>query len=129
MKLLIEADRTIDGVIIYITLFKLHKSYLLLVSDQKNRGIGTVTLSSPPTIEGLKSTSASYGLFGIKNKLLSTIIVEKTSFLLKTPVLLLLFLKSKIVEKDILKPIINFLNEKLLEIIEKSNSKSSSNER
>ena len=36
MKNLIERDITIEDIKIYLTLFKLHKSYLLLISDQKD---------------------------------------------------------------------------------------------
>ena len=60
MKLLAEKEKIIDDLPIYLTLFQLHKSFLLLISDQKEMGIGNVTLGSPPTIEGIKSTSASY---------------------------------------------------------------------
>ena len=120
MKLLLEKNKEIDGLKVFLSLFKLYKSYLLLISDQEELGIGAVTLSSPPTIEGLKSTSASYALFGVNKKLLSTIVTERVSHLLKAPVLLLLFLKTKKEEEDIVKPIVNFLNESLTEIIEKN---------
>ena len=117
MKNLIERDITIEDIKIYLTLFKLHKSYILLISDQKDMGIGSVTLASPPLIEGLKSTAASYNLFGVNKKLLSTIISEKASNILKAPVLLLLFLKIKKKEDEIAKPLIKFLNEILKNIV------------
>ncbi len=120
MKLIIERDVNIDDIQIYLTIFKLHKSYLLLISDQKDMGIGTVTLGSPPLIEGLKSTTASYNLFGVNKKLLSKLIAEKVSHILKAPVLLLLFLKIKKKEEQIVKPLVNFLNEILTEIVEKN---------
>jgi len=119
MKPIIEKNIEMDDLTLYLTLFKLHKSYLLLISDQGELGIGNATLGSPPMIEGLKSTSASYQLFGFNNKLLSTIIAERASYLLKAPVLLLLFLKTKKDENEIAKPLVNFLNEVLSEIIEK----------
>jgi len=34
---------------------------LLLLSDEEDLGIGMVTLSSPPTFPGIKSTNASAG--------------------------------------------------------------------
>ncbi len=77
-------------------------------------GIGTVTLGNPPLIEGMKSPNVSYNLFGIEAKLLSTILVEKAANALKAPVLLLLFIKNKIKNEDIIKPLSNFLN-KILE--------------
>ena len=116
MKLLAEKNIKIDDILFYLILFKLHKSYLLLISDQKNMGIGSVTLGSPPTINGLKSTAASYKLFGVNKQLLSTIIAERASYILKAPVLLLLFLKIKKKEEDIAKPLISFLNEILTEV-------------
>ena len=119
MKPLVKKHCIIDNLKIYLVLFKLHNSYLLLVSDQKEMGIGNVTLGSPPLIDGLKSISASYNLFGINKKLLSTIISEKTSHILKKPVLLLLFLKDREKEEVIAKPLMSFLNEILKKLVEK----------
>ncbi|MFX1395167.1 MAG: hypothetical protein ACFFAH_16610 [Promethearchaeota archaeon] len=119
MKSLADKHIEIDKTMIYLTLFKLHKSYLLMISDQKDMGIGSVTLASPPLVEGLKSTAASYNLFGVDQKLLSTIISEKASKILKAPVLLLLFLKIKKKEEEIAKQLMKFLNEILTDIVEK----------
>jgi len=118
MKELLNESRDIEGITFYLILFRLHKSYLLLISDQEKMGIGSVTLGSPPTIEGLKSTVASYNLFGIGKKLLSTIITERASHLLKTPVLLMLFIKNKKKEEDLAKPLVNFMNEVITKIEE-----------
>jgi hypothetical protein len=114
MKPIIEKSLEMEDFTLYLTLFKLHKSYLLLISDQEELGIGNATLGSPPMIEGLKSTSASYQLFGFNKKLLSKIIAERASYLL-----LLLFLKTKKDENEIAKPLVNFLNEVLSDIVEK----------
>jgi len=111
MKLLIEKEIIIEGIKIFINLFKLYKSFLLLISDQKELGIGNVTLGTPPFIKDLKSSTSSYSLFGLDRKLLSNIIAEKASSSLKEPVLLLLFLKTKKDETEIIKPLIKFLNE------------------
>ena len=119
MKLLVEDNIVIDDTTIYLKLFKLHQSFLLLISDQLSMGIGNVTLGNPPTIEGIKSPVASYTLFGMDTKLLSTIIAEKASNILKAPVLLLLFLKSKRSDEEIVKPLVNFLNDILKEALEK----------
>ncbi|MFX1322582.1 MAG: hypothetical protein ACFFAQ_13170 [Promethearchaeota archaeon] len=119
MKLLAEKDIKIEDITIYLNLFQLHKSYLLLISDQENMGIGNVTLGTPPPIEGLKSTTASYSLFGVDPKLLSTLIAERASNILKAPVLLLLFLKIKKKDKEIAKPLIDFINNVLNAIKEK----------
>jgi hypothetical protein len=119
MKLLAEEDIIIDDYTIFIKLFKLHKSFLILISDQHDMGIGNVTLGSPPTIEGIKTPTASYNLFGMNTKLLSTIIAEKAANILKAPVLLLIFLKSKKENNEIIKPIINFINKILDDTIQK----------
>ena len=116
MRPIIEKTKEIDKIKIYLSLFKLHKSFLLLISDQENLGIGNVTLGSPPTIEGMKASSVTHQLFGVQRKLLSKIIVEKTSSYLNAPVLLLLFLKSVENENEIAKMLILFLNEALNEI-------------
>lgn len=120
MEPVIKSNVKVEDFTMYLALFKLHKSYLLLISDQEDLGIGNVTLGSPPTIEGLKSSSAYYQLFGLKNKLLSKIIAEKASNLLKAPVLLLLFLKTKKEENEIAKPLVTFLNDTLNKVIEKN---------
>ena len=124
MKLLVERNIEVEKIKIYVTLFKLYKSYLLLISDQGDLGIGNVTLGSPSIIKGVKSPTTSYNLFGIKSNLLSSIIAERVSTVLNAPVLLLLFLKSKIEDEKILKSIINFLNQILEEILEKERSES-----
>ena len=116
MKLLAEENIKIEDLTVYLNLFKLHKSFLLLISDQPNMGIGNVTLGSPPIIEGIKSPTASYNLFGMNTKMLSTIIAERASNILKAPVLLLLFLKSKKDDEEIIKPLVNFLNKVLKKI-------------
>ena len=120
MKRIVEKSVDIDETIVYLALYQLHKSYLLLISDQKDLGIGSVTLGSPPMIDGLKSTAASYRLFGVNNKLLSTIIAEKASNVLKAPVLLLLFLKIEKKEEDLARPLAEFLNEVLGNITDKN---------
>lgn len=111
MKCLVEKNFVFDEITFYFSLFKMHKSYLLLISDQEEMGIGSVTLGSPPLIDGLKSATSSYNLFGVNKKLLSTILSERASHLLKSPVLLLLFLKIKKTEEELAKPLVNFLNE------------------
>ncbi|MBY9007559.1 MAG: hypothetical protein KGD63_12460 [Candidatus Lokiarchaeota archaeon] len=119
MREIIDKSLQLEDITIFMKIFKLYKSYLALLSDQKELGIGDVTLSSPPTIAGMKSTSSSFKLFGIHNNLTSSIIAKRLSTLLKAPVLVLLFLKSEIHEEEIIRPIIDFVN-KHLEQIKKS---------
>jgi len=113
MRLLIEREELFEEIKIYLKIFELFKSYLILISDQEQMGIGNVTLASPPLIEGMKSTSTSYKLFGVEEELVSTIIAEKSSYILKAPVLLLTFIKSKKIIKDNIKPLVDFLNNSL----------------
>ncbi|MFX1365126.1 MAG: hypothetical protein ACFFCE_17860 [Promethearchaeota archaeon] len=116
MKILAEESKKIEDITVYLCLFKLHKSFLLLISDQPEMGIGNVTLGSPPIIEGMRVPKASYNLFGMNEKLLSTIIVERASNTLKSPVLLLLFLKGKKDDAELIKPLIKFISKVLNKI-------------
>ena len=111
MEPILERNLLIKDVYFYLSLFKLHKSYLLLLSDQKEMGIGSVTLSNPSLIEGVKTSSSSYSLFGIENKISNKLIVERVANKLNAPVLFLSFLKTKMAEKDFIKPVISCLNE------------------
>ncbi len=122
MELLAARSMKVETITIFLKLFQLFKSFLLLISDQENMGIGNVTLGSPSLVKGVKSPTSSYNLFGMKGNLLSSIIAEKASNALKAPVLLLLFLKNKIEDEKIVKPIINFLNVVLGEISEGNKS-------
>ncbi len=111
MEPISERNLLINNVNFYISLFKLHKSYLILLSDQKEMGIGSVTLSTPSLIEGVKTSSTSYSLFGIENKIANKLIVERVANMLNTPVLLLSFLKTKMTEENFIKPVMSCLNE------------------
>jgi len=113
METIIERSVQLEEFVIYFKLFKLHKSYLALISDQKEMGIGDVTLASPQRIKGVKSTSSSYNIFGIHQNLLSSVIAKRITNQLDAPVLLLLFIKSKIEEDEKTKSIINFINKNL----------------
>jgi hypothetical protein len=116
MKLVVERSKQLERIKLFISIFKLHKSYLVLISDQETMGIGNVTLGIPPTIEGMKVSAATHQLFGIQQKILSNIIVEKISSFFNAPVLLLLFLKSVSDNQEISKPLSIFLNEVLSDI-------------
>jgi hypothetical protein len=116
MKILIDKHFSHKNITYFIKIFKLHKSFLLFLSDHKDLGIGSVFLSSPSTIEGVKTSSTN--IFGIKEKLLGQILVEKAANSLKSPVMLILFITSDIKEEEIIKPILVVLNEILEEIEE-----------
>jgi len=116
MKPLIEKQKKIDNICLHISIFKLVKSYLLLISDEEGMGIGTVTLGIPSIIENMKTSSASHQIFGVQSKILSKIIVEKMTSDLKEPVLLLLFLKHIKEDQEVIKPLMDLLKEVLIEI-------------
>lgn len=113
MKLIGDEILDLEKVKIYFKLFKLQNSYLLLISDQENLGIGNVTLGSPINIEGIKTSSTSYQLFGVQKKLLNKVITEKASTFLNAPVLLLLFLKTIEKEEDIIQELMVLINKTL----------------
>ncbi|MFX1389689.1 MAG: hypothetical protein ACFE9Z_06460 [Promethearchaeota archaeon] len=119
MNIIIEDKILIKDTTFYLNLFRMFKSFLLLISDQKDMGIGNVTLGSPPLIQGIKAPTASYNLFGVETKLLSTIIAERAANILKAPVLLLLFIKEKFIVDEIIKSLIKFLNKILEEALDK----------
>jgi len=77
------------------SIIQLQKSFLVLVSDQPEYGIGTVTLSSPPTIEGLDAASSPFNIFGMKNNLLANLIGKMASKHLSFPVLSLFIFAKK----------------------------------
>jgi len=119
MKPLIEKKKQIDNIFLYVSIFKLVKSYLVLISVEEGMFIGTVTLGIPSIIEKMKASSASHQIFGVQSKILSKIIVEKISSDLKEPVLLLLFLKHIKEDQEITKPLLELLKEVLIEISQK----------
>ena len=84
-----QGDLTISAAFL-----KLDRSYLLLVTDQVDYGIGTVTLSSPPTSPHLGATSAPFSLFGLKNNMLANLIGKSASKHLHAPVLSLILIKA-----------------------------------
>ncbi|MBY9020371.1 MAG: hypothetical protein KGD67_04875 [Candidatus Lokiarchaeota archaeon] len=116
MKPIIEKQKQIDNLVCYISIFKLVKSYLVLISDEESMGIGTVSLGIPSIIENAKTSSASHHIFGVQNNILSKIIVEKISSYLKEPVMLLLFLKNVKEDQELIILLMEFLKETLTEI-------------
>ena len=115
MNIIAEKNVKIDNITIYLTLVKLYRGYVLFISDQVNFGLGSITLSTPPLNDVLKSTSVAYQLFGMEHNLLSKMIVEKAANYLKEPVILFFFLKEREKEKELIKPIITLLNQILEE--------------
>ena len=106
IKPIIDTTLNINDSKIYIIILKLHKSYLFLISDVEDFGIGTVSMGIPSTLSTLKPTSSSYQLFGVQSDLLNRTIVESASYKLNSPVLLILYLKDQKVDQDMAKNLI-----------------------
>ena len=105
---------------VYATFISLYKSYLLLVTDQKEYGIGNVTLSGPPTGIG-QASSSPFNLFGLRNPLLSNMIGKTSSKLLKSPVISMVFIKEKELKQDIIMKLALEAVKNAIKNIEKSN--------
>ena len=116
MKKIIEKDIEVENYKIYLRLFELYKSYLLLVSDNQHFGIGNVTIATPIQIDNAQKSFKSYKLFGIQQDLLNQIIAEKFCSYLNAPVLLLLFFTQIKDENAILNSFMKTLVELLKEI-------------
>jgi hypothetical protein len=91
------ADFTVNVVVI-----ALKKSYLTLITDQPEYGIGTVILGSPPVVEGTGATSSPLTLFGLKNSILSNMIGKTMSRKLTAPVLAVVFIKNEQIKPEII---------------------------
>ena len=84
------------------TIIRLQKSFLLLVSDQPEFGIGTVTLSAPPAMSGLDAASSPFNIFGMKNNLLANLLGKMASKHLNSPVLSLVFILDEKLKPEII---------------------------
>ncbi|MHA1272425.1 MAG: hypothetical protein ACTSQP_08420 [Promethearchaeota archaeon] len=111
MKLVAEGSKSLEYFSIYAKIFKLHKAYLLLISDNEEMGLGTIILGIPSLIKDLKPNISSYQLFGLDDNIFYKIIAERAVNKFKVPVLTIILLKTKFNEKKILKSLINFIDE------------------
>ncbi len=102
LKIVGEGNASAFEFNVRVLFIALHKSYLVLVSDQEEFGIGTVTLSSPPTLEGTNAMSAPALLFGLKNDMLANMIGKISSQKLKQPILSLIFIKEQNLKPEII---------------------------
>ncbi len=105
---------------VYASFITLYKSYLLLVTDQQEFGIGNVTLSGPPTGIG-QASSSPFNLFGLRNPLLSNMIGKTSSKLLKSPVISMVFIKEKDLKQGIVMKLALEAVKNAIKDIEKSN--------
>ncbi|WP_371801916.1 hypothetical protein [Candidatus Lokiarchaeum ossiferum] len=113
-----------ENFVVKATFVSLNNSYLLMVTDQEQFGIGTVTLSSPPTEFGTKATSSPFNIFGMKNSMLSNAIGRNASKHLKKPVLSLVLLVEKDFKQEIIiKTTMEAVNKAIEDVISKGNNK------
>ena len=94
LQLVGTAEAQMDTFHVATAIYQLEKSYLLLVTDQPQFGIGTVSLSAPPSIPGTGAVSAPFSLFGLKHNTLAGLAGRIASQKLNLPVLTLLFIKQ-----------------------------------
>jgi hypothetical protein len=97
-----QGDASYGEYTIKATIVRLQNSFLLLVSDQPEYGIGTVTLSAPPTMSGLDAASSPFNIFGMKNNLLANLLGKMASKHLISPVLSLIFILDEKLKPEII---------------------------
>jgi hypothetical protein len=109
-----EGVASVDFFSVYCTIIKLENSFLVLFSDQTGYGLGTISLGSPPMIDGTKAEATPFSVFGYKHQILSKLITQMCSTKLRAPVLTLLFIKSdKIKQETLSKLIVESFNDAL----------------
>ena len=96
-----EGEATEKEFTAHAAFISLQNSFLLLVTDQPEFGIGTVTLSAPPSGVMTKATSSPFNIFGMKNTMLSGLIGKTTSKMLKKPILSLILIKEAGLKQDL----------------------------
>lgn len=116
IKILSEALANYDSFSISISIIALKNSYMILATDQDEFGIGTLILSSPPSIEGTGAVSSPFTLFGLKNNIIANLMGKTASKKLKKPVLTLLLIKEEQLKQEI---IMKTVMDALLEAIKK----------
>ena len=67
---------------------------MILVTDQEDFGIGTISMSTPPNEIISQSVSSPLNMFGVKDTMLTTIIGKMASKKLNKPVLSMILLKE-----------------------------------
>ena len=85
---------------------KLQNSFLLLVTDQPEYGIGTVSLSAPPVGPNLKATSSPFNIFGLKNNMLANLVGRNATNLLKAPVMTMLLIKNTQIKPEVIMKVV-----------------------
>lgn len=102
LEIIGEGHTTQGNLTIHVSIIKLHKSYLILVTDQPEYGLGTVTLSSPPLLDGTKAMSSPFPIFGLKNTMIANMVGNIASQKLSTPVLSLIYILEQSMKQEII---------------------------
>ncbi|MHA1338622.1 MAG: hypothetical protein ACTSRZ_00030 [Promethearchaeota archaeon] len=122
VDILIEHSLSINNYYVKCAIIPLHKSYLILITDQQQYGIGNILLSFPPKIEGLNPLSSTSPLFGVNERIIEKIISELSTVKLKKPCLTISFFKDIDQDKqEKSKIILTCLKQALVKIEEKKN--------
>ncbi|MHA1777655.1 MAG: hypothetical protein ACTSWC_12865 [Promethearchaeota archaeon] len=80
---------------IKVAIYSLHNGFLLLVSDQPSFGLGTLSISIPPSSISEKSIGTPISEFGLKYTTLTNIIGKRASKTLGKPVLTIVSLQDQ----------------------------------
>jgi|SRR6056297_1549749 len=112
-----EGKASFGDFVVFSAIIKLKHSYLTLVTDQEEYGIGTLTLATAPNelFESKGAASSPYNFFGLKYNLLTNVISKMLSKELKKPAMVMLLIKkegikSEIVMKTVVKAVKNALD-------------------
>jgi hypothetical protein len=101
-----EGQADFGDFVVHVAIIPLKKSYLILITDQAEYGIGSVILSTPPVLEGMSATSSPITLFGLKNNLLANLVGKTASKKLQVPVMTLLLIKNEQLKPEIITKIV-----------------------
>jgi hypothetical protein len=123
----IETQAEDKSLTIKAAFIKLMNGYLILITDQTEFGIGTVTLSAPPSGISEKALTSPFSVFGFKNTYLANIIGKAASKQLGVPVLSLVFIKESTLKPQvIMKTTMDAVNKGIRQILD--NNKADKNE-
>ena len=117
LTILTEQELHYKGYSIKCGILSLDKGYLILITDQADYGIGEVILGTPSLLDGGKPLSSPAMVFGIKHKILSKIVAERSSVKLNNPCLVLLHFQQTGIRPEIqTKTVVECLNMALEEL-------------
>lgn len=95
LKLSSHATISSKNISVNVAIYQLHNGYLLMVSDQEKFGLGTLSISIPPSSLSEKSVGTPISEFGLKYTTLTNIIGKRASKTLGKPVLAVVSLRDQ----------------------------------